>query len=84
MKGGYAIIDCEGLDLGDMGTVTGLYDKAKKAIKTNKPLVLTGLVNGNQAFTPIMAFGGEESATSVFLSFYPTTIHISNQDVVTE
>ena len=84
MKGGYAIIDCNGLDLGNMGTVTGLYDKAIKAIETNKPLVLTGIVNGNQAFTPIMAFGGSESATSVFLSFYPTTIHISNQDVVTE
>lgn len=83
MKGGYAIINCVGVDLGDLGTVTGLYAAAKKAIGTNKPLVLTGIVNGDQAFTPMMAYGGEESATSVFLSFYPVTLHISNQDVVT-
>lgn len=83
MNGGYAIINCTGLDLGDLGTVPGLYAAAKRAIGTNKPLVLTGIVNGDQAFTPMIAYGGEESETSVFLSFYPVTLHISNQNVVT-
>lgn len=82
MKGGYSTIDCNGIDLNNLGTVTGIYGKAKAAIATGKPLVLNGIVNDTQKFTDIVAFGGVESSTSVFLSFYPTTLHISNQDVV--
>lgn len=82
LKGGYAIVDCTGIDLGDLGEVTGIYDKVKNAIETDKPIVLYNLVNSTQAFTPITAFGGIESSTSVFLSFFPVTIHISNEDVV--
>ena len=83
MNGGYVIVDCAGLDLGELGTVTGLYAKVKDALATEKPVVLAGIVNGEQKFSPIVAFGGVESATSVFLSFFPVTIHISNTDVVT-
>lgn len=83
MKSGYIIIDGTGIDLGELGTVTGLYTKVKEAIATNKPIVLENVVNGTQAFTPINAFGGVETSTSVFLSFFPVTIHISNLDVVT-
>lgn len=82
-KGGYAIIDCTGVDLGNLGTVTGLYEKAKAAISTGKPLILKGVVNSTQKFTDMVAYGGVESSTSVFLSFFPTTLHISNLDVIT-
>lgn len=82
-NGGYAMVDCSGLNLGNPGTVTGLYAKAKAAVETNKPIVLSGIVNGEQAFTPMVAYGGIESANSVFLSFFPVTIHISSSDVVT-
>lgn len=82
MNGGYAMIDCTGLDLGDLGTITGLYDQVKNAVATNKPIVLNNVVNGDQGFTPITAYGGVESSTSVFLSFFPVTLHISNEDVV--
>lgn len=83
MNGGYSMVDCTGVDLADLGTVPGLYDQVKAACSTNKPIVLYGLVNGTQEFTPVPAFGGVESSTSVFLSFFPVTIHISNADVVT-
>ena len=69
MKGGYALIDCTGLDLGNPGTVSGLYAKA--------------MVNGEQAFGDIPGFGGVESSTSVFISFFPVTIHINSSDEVT-
>ena len=82
MNGGYAMIDCTGVDLGNLGTVDGLYEKSKAAINTGKPLVLKGAVNSTQKFTDMVAYGGVESSTSVFLSFFPTTLHISNQDVV--
>lgn len=80
---GYVMVDCTGLDLGDLGTVTGLYAKVKGAVQSGKPIVLGGIVNGDQGFTPIVAYGGIESTTSVFLSFFPITLHISSSDVVT-
>ena len=80
---GYVMVDCDGLDLGNPGTVNGLYDKAKDAIGTGKPIWLTGIVNGTQQFSPMAAYGGIESATSVFLSFFPITIHIDSDDAVT-
>ena len=83
MNGGYCMVDCTGLNLGDPGTVTGLYEKVKNAVGTEKPIVLSGLKNGTQKFTPIVAYGGEETSTSVFLSFFPITLHISSSDVVT-
>lgn len=83
MNGGYAMIDCTGLDLGNLGTVSGLYKKIKKALSTEKPIVLENIVNSTQGFSPIVAFGGVESSTSVFLSFFPVTIHVDNTDVVT-
>lgn len=83
MNGGYTMIDCTGIDLGNLGTVSGLYKRIKSAISTEKPIVLYGMVNGEQEFTPVTAFGGVESSTSVFLSFFPVTIHVSNLDVIT-
>ena len=83
MNGGYVIIDCNGVDLGTLGTVTGFYEKTKTAVETGKPIVLNNVVNGTQKFTPITAYGGIESATSVFLSFFPVTLHVSNEDVIT-
>lgn len=84
LKGGYVIIDCKGLNLGNLGKVDGLYKAVKDAVVINKPIVLRNVVNSTQHFTPIMAFGGVESSTSVFLSFSNTTIHIANTDTVTE
>ena len=83
MNGGYILVDCAGLDLGELGTVDGLYAKVKAAVKAEKPIVLCNIVNSTQAFTPIVAYGGEESSTSVFLSFFPVTLHVSSSDVVT-
>lgn len=83
MKGGYALIDCTGVDLNVLGEVSGIYAKAKAAIETGKPLILHGVVNDSQAFTDIVGFGGVESSTSVFISFFPVTLHISSSDVIT-
>ena len=82
MNGGYALIDCTGLDLNELGTVTGLYQQVKNAVENSKPMVLVDVVNNTQKFSPITAYGGKESA-GVFVSFFPITLHISPSDVVT-
>ena len=83
MNGGYAMVNFSGCDLGNLGIVPGIYEELKAAIETGKPLVLSGMVNGEQAFSPIVAYGGVESVTSVFVSFFPVTLHISNNDEIT-
>lgn len=83
MNGGYCMVDFSGVDLGNLGTKEGIYAKTKTALATGKPLVLHGLKNDTQEFSPIVAFGGVESASSVFVSFFPVTLHISNEDEIT-
>lgn len=82
-NGGYAMVDFSGLDLSNPGTIPGIYARTKDALSTGKPVVISGVKNGNQAFTPMVAYGGVESSTSVFLSVFPITLHISNLDAIT-
>ena len=80
-NGGYALIDCTGLNLNNLGTVKGLYDQILAAVNNNKPIILDGVVNDTQKFSPITAYGGIESA-GVFVSFFPVTLHVTSADVV--
>lgn len=82
MNGGYALIDCTGLDLNDLGTVGGLYSKLDNAIKSGKFVLLANVVNDTTKFTPIPAFGGYDD-NGIFMSFEPVTIHVTTEDVVT-
>jgi len=81
MNGDYAIIDAEGLDLNNPGTVSGLYAQIKAAVDNDKPMVFVGIKNNTQKFSPIVAYGGIESE-GVFASFFPITIHVTSSDVV--
>lgn len=81
MNGGYALVDCTGVDLGDLGTVNGLYSKLDSAIKSGKFILLANVVNGDTSFSPIPAFGGYDD-DEIFMSFEPVTIHVTSSDVV--
>lgn len=81
MNGGYALVDCAGVDLGDLGTVNGLYSKLDSAIKSGKFILLANVVNGDTTFSPIPAFGGYDD-DGIFMSFEPVTLHVTSSDVV--
>ena len=81
MNGGYALINAKGLDLNNLGKVDGIYNEILNAVNNNKTIVLCGVVNGAQAFSPITAYGGTEEA-GVFVSFGTTTLHVTSGDVV--
>ena len=81
MNGGYALVDCTGVDLSDLGTVNGLYSKLDSAIKSGKFIILANVVNGDTTFSPIPAFGGYDD-DGIFMSFEPVTIHVTSSDVV--
>lgn len=53
MRTGYHVIDAFGLDLNDLGKVTGLHDKCEKAIKINKPTFMENVANGDEMEIPI-------------------------------
>lgn len=53
MKTGYHVIDATGLDLDDLGTVTGLNAKCKKALEIGKPVFIENVVNGSEKIIPI-------------------------------
>ena len=84
---GYIMIDFAGLDLtADTSeaaiTKAGLFAAASAAIDTNKPIYITGAVNGNKgACTPIQAFGNKETAITLTVSHYE--VNITSADAVT-
>jgi hypothetical protein len=84
---GYIMIDVAGLDLtADTSeaaiTKTGLFAAAAAAIDTNKPIYITGAVNGLKgACTPIQAFGNKGTAITLTVSHYE--ISITSADAVT-
>lgn len=84
---GYIMIDVAGLDLtADTSeaaiTKTGLFAAAAAAIETNKPIYITGAVNGLKgACTPIQAFGNKGTAITLTVSHYE--ISITSADAVT-
>ena len=84
---GYIFIDVAGLDLtADTSeaaiTKTGLFAVVSAAIDTNKPIFITGAVNGNKgACTPIQAFGNKETAITLTISHYE--VNITSADAVT-
>lgn len=73
LKGGYAMIDCKGLNLlggSTPQTITGLYDASIEAIKTGKPISAHNCIYGEgHPMTPVPVMGQiEDEHTIVFTS----------------
>ena len=59
-KGGYILVDCEGLDLtsAEKVTKTGFWKKAVTCLKAGKPIIASGCVYGSgKPVSPVTAFG---------------------------
>lgn len=81
MKIGYHIIDANGLDLDDLGKVTGLNAKCKKAIEIGKPVFLENVVNDDEALIPIPV-SLMMASTSVNIYAATGNLVVSSADVV--
>lgn len=87
MKGGYSLIDATGLNLGNVGTVDGIYAKLMTAYKANKFVLLSGVVNGTAKFTPIPAFLATEtveSATVIILTIMNLPYRVSSDNSIVQ
>lgn len=87
MNGGYVMVDCKGLDLtgGDTPqTITGIWDDAKTALATDKPIVAHNCVYGvGVKVSPVTCFGWYISTTEIVIVDATIHIHIKNDDTVT-
>ena len=88
MKSGIFMVDCGGLNLlaESPQTITGLYERVKTALKTNKPVFAYNIFFGsNNPMTPIGVMVNFESSDSDLLICTASTlqIRITSADVVT-
>ena len=86
-KGGYTLVDCTGLDLGNVGKVDGIYQKLLTAYKSNKLVIAKNIVNGSAKFTPIAVFLATEtveSATVIVLTIMNIPYRVSSNDTIVQ
>ncbi len=81
---GYIMVDCGGLDLNDSTEqeIEGIYDRAKDALKTGKPVYAANCVMSGAPCSPTSVIAWEESNTIVATG-HVLRITIAKDDGVT-
>ena len=85
MKGGYFMVDCQGLDLTSdtKVTKTGFYKLAEAALAQDKPIVAYNCVYGTgKPVSAVTCFGWRLSSTSIVIVGATLHIIIDNEDGV--
>lgn len=86
MNGGYFLVDVSGLDLTSQTevTISGIWNKAVKALAQKKPIITHGCVYGTGVpVSPVTCFGWYISSTEIVIVGATLHIHIKNTDKVT-
>lgn len=83
MNGGYFQAYAE-IDLSKTSkqTISGVYEIAKKAVASGKPIILYGANYDGKKSTPIQVFGWLDGTTYIFSSSV-LQVYIANDDGVT-
>ncbi len=83
MNGGYIIVPINGFDVtdGDAQTIEGIYAGLEEAIATNKPIWLSGAMNGDAELSPIPCAASMGAAITVILPGVAMTV--TSDDEVT-
>lgn len=85
MNGGYMMVDCTGLDL-SLGTaqeIPGIWDKAVKAMKQEKPIIAHGCKYATAEVTPVTCFGWYIAADEIVIVGATLHVHIKDNDTAT-
>lgn len=83
MKGGYIIADCTGIDLTSVSSqsIPGIWEKAKTAIASGKPIVAHNCVYGEGVpVSPVTCFGWYISTTEIVIVGATLHIHIKSDN----
>ena len=85
LKGGYAMVDCKGLNLlaDAPQTISGLRKAVKEAYESNKPVIAYNAVYGaGVPLTPIQVFAIEEAGVYIMTASI-LQVRVHEGDVVT-
>ena len=86
-KGGYILVDCTGLDLtkgSTPQTITGIYEKVQKAMKTGKEIRACNCIWGTGLdVTPISVMAIQIDSTTVICTASTLQIIVTTSDVIT-
>ena len=85
MNGGYINVDCSGLELYDSTkqTITGIWDKAVTALKSEKPIHVYGCTYNDALVSPVPVFGWYIAADEIVIVGATLHVHIKNDDSAT-
>lgn len=86
MNGGYILADCTGLDLSssDSQEITGIWEKAKTALASGKPIIAHNCVYGSGVpVSPVTCFGWNIAADEIVIVGATLHIHIKDDDTAT-
>ena len=83
-NGGYCMIDLSGTDLlaGSKVTITGSYNALKRAMASVKPIVVSGIVAGDEKVSPSYASVATDK-TDFVATVNTNTITVNSSDGVT-
>lgn len=86
MNGGYAMIDCTGLDLikGEtVQTIATIYDRVKTAMSRGKPLMACNCVWDGIPVSPIYTFAIQIATNRIICTASTLQIIINSDDTIT-
>lgn len=86
MNGGYFLADCTGLNLASSSSqsITGIWEKAKAALESNKPIIAHNCVYGTGvAVSPVTCFGWYIASDEIVIVGATLHIHIKDDDTAT-
>ena len=82
---GYIFVDCGGLELNDDSaqTIAGIYNRAKAAIASKKPVYAINCLMNDGYASPISVCAWQENATTIIATGHVFRVTITNADSVT-
>ena len=84
-KGGYVLVDCDGLELNDSTTqsIPGIYKRAKEALYSGKPCFACNCLMNNGVCSPVSVAAWQEDADVIIATGHVFRVTIEFDDDVT-
>lgn len=85
MNSGYILVDCGGLELNSASTqsITGLYNRAKAALATGKPVFAVNCLMNDGYCSPVSVAAWQENSTTIIATGHVFRVSIESDDDVT-
>lgn len=85
VNSGYLLFDCGGLDLNDSTeqTITGIYNRAKDALASGKPVFATNCVMSDMPCSPCSVIAWDQGNDGIIATGHVLRIVIAKDDGVT-